>query len=434
MKRSEKKFIFFLIIYLLIIIFPINYSFNFSKLSSNIQNLLNNTWVSALEKTNDLETLISNGNLIGDNELTSLEDSGITGEEYTFDTKYYPYYGFLTPNEQILYKQIYANIYSLASVFRPTVTVMSTEVTNAMEAVYNDHPELFWLNTSYSYKYTKNKNVVQIILSFNETATDINATKMKFYTSANKIIRSAKKLNTNYKKEKYVHDAIIELSNYNLNADMNQSAYSALVNGNTVCAGYARAFQYIMIELGIPTYYVTGDSKGDHAWNIVLLSDGYYNVDLTWDDTNPISYTYFNLTDSDFSQTHTRTGSSLSLPSCTGTIYRKLETNSSNPEKKKTSTNSNQSDKLNQSSNNSSTNDYSSNNNTNSNNNFNETNTNSSSNQEIEDTTSSSNNQMNTNENDSVKNKSPNEDPTNELNNSDNQATSNNQSTSTDIP
>ena len=34
---------------------------------------------------------------------------------------------------------------------------------------------------------------------------------------------------------------LIDKISYNLGAEMNQSAYSALVNGQTVCAGYARA-------------------------------------------------------------------------------------------------------------------------------------------------------------------------------------------------
>ena len=52
-------------------------------------------------------------------------------------------------------------------------------------------------------------------------------------------------------KEKFVHDALIDKISYNLGAEMNQSAYSTLVNGQTVCAGYARAFQYLLQQLGI---------------------------------------------------------------------------------------------------------------------------------------------------------------------------------------
>ena len=80
-----------------------------------------------------------------------------------------------------------------------------------------------------------------------------------------------------------MHDTLAERITYDLSAEMSQSAYSALVNGRTVCAGYARAFQYIMQRLGIPCYYCTGYAGESHAWNIVGMEDGYYNVDVTWD-------------------------------------------------------------------------------------------------------------------------------------------------------
>ncbi|MCD7738211.1 MAG: hypothetical protein LUH58_04115 [Lachnospiraceae bacterium] len=54
---------------------------------------------------------------------------------------------------------------------------------------------------------------------------------------------------------------------------------------------------------------------------MVALSDGYYNVNLTWDDSVTVAYTYFNIPDSVFSQTHTRTGLSTQLPACTATEY-----------------------------------------------------------------------------------------------------------------
>ena len=103
---------------------------------------------------------------------------------------------------------------------------------------------------------------------------------------------------------------------YDTSADMNQSAYSALVNGQTVCAGYARAFQYLMQQLNIPCYYCTGYSGQDHAWNIIKLEQKYYNVDVTWDDTTPSTYDYYNKSDAEFADTHVRKGLSVYLPVC----------------------------------------------------------------------------------------------------------------------
>ena len=107
-----------------------------------------------------------------------------------------------------------------------------------------------------------------------------------------------------------------------MQALLNQSAYSALVNGSSVCAGYSRAFQYIMIKLGIPCYFCSGyANEGQHSWNIVKIQEKYRNVDISWDDTlgdmsGQNSMAYFNLTDSIIFGDHTRTGLSLNLPKC----------------------------------------------------------------------------------------------------------------------
>lgn len=108
---------------------------------------------------------------------------------------------------------------------------------------------------------------------------------------------------------------------------MNQSAYSALVYGRTVCAGYARALQYLLQQFDIPCYYVTGYAGENHAWNIVKLDDGYYNVDSTWDDTNPNTYDYFNCSDDEYAKDHARRDLSVYLPPCKGNRYSGLEVN-----------------------------------------------------------------------------------------------------------
>jgi hypothetical protein len=78
-------------------------------------------------------------------------------------------------------------------------------------------------------------------------------------------------------------------------------------------------------QLNIPCYYVTGYAGQNHAWNIVKLDDGYYNVDATWDDTNPATYDYFNCSDADYDKTHIRQGLSIYLPACMGNKYSGLE-------------------------------------------------------------------------------------------------------------
>lgn len=257
--------------------------------------------------------------------LRSQLDTGNTGDGLEFDELYYPYYAMLNEKGKHLYRQIYANGSDLNQAFAPVESVTARELRNIFSAVYNDHPELFWMETAYSGKYVRSGQCVEIDLRFNRTARDLETAKARFGENAEQILSEAQNLSSDYDKEKFVHDALIDRITYNMGAEMNQSAYSALVNGQTVCAGYARAFQYLMQQLGIPCYYCTGFAGESHAWNIIRLDDGFYNVDTTWDDTGDGTYDYFNKTDADYASSHIRRDLSVYLPPCNGQAYRNLE-------------------------------------------------------------------------------------------------------------
>ena len=265
---------------------------------------------------------------IGEDEakkLASTVGAGETGSDLDFDAVTYPFYEMLTDVQKTLYKQIYANAEALNASFVPTVNVTPDQTEQTFEAVFGDHPELFYVATEYTVKYTKANQVVEIDLSYYTIANDLSSASVKFDDAAQRIISGASAYSTDYEKEKYVHDAVISQVEYNDSAALGQSAYGALVDGSCVCAGYTRACQYILQKLGIPCYYCTGTSGEDHAWNIVGLDDGFYNADLTWDDTNPSTYDYFNKSDDDFRGTHRRTGLSVNLPPCNGKKYSNLE-------------------------------------------------------------------------------------------------------------
>ena len=202
----------------------------------------------------------------------------------------------------------------------PIEAVPVSELKNVVMAVYNDHPELFWLNTIFTCRYDQNKICAELELEFNMTLEELTASSKTFYNITNEILSQVQNLGT-YEKESRLHDILIERVEYDKGADKNQSAYSALVDGKSVCAGYARAYQYLMQRAGIPCFYCTGYAGQDHAWNIVGLDDGYYNVDVTWDDTEGGQYDYFNKTDEMYADTHVRRDLSVNLPKCEGQRY-----------------------------------------------------------------------------------------------------------------
>ena len=272
---------------------------------------------------------LENGPMEGTGEKqnsSSLDSPVNTGEDYTFDTTIYPYRTLLSEEEQAVYNQIYANAVAYnTEIFTLVNELTESELSETINSVFNDHPELFWLNTSYKYGYNKSNAVVQVQLSFGISSDQLETAQTQFNSVVDSIATAASAYSTDIEKELYIHDAICELTTYDTNADLNQSAYSALINGSTVCAGYARAFQLICQETGLTCYYLTGTaSGGDHAWNIISVDGDFYNVDLTWDDSISESYgssvyTYFNLTDEEISDDHTRSELGSKLPACTAT-------------------------------------------------------------------------------------------------------------------
>ena len=100
---------------------------------------------------------------------------------------------------------------------------------------------------------------------------------------------------TNYEKVKAIHDYILKHVTYvNDNLDdssylLKYTAYAALINGTSVCQGYAVLTYRMMLMAGIDCRVISGiadngTDRGGHAWNIVQLGGKYYYLDTTWDD------------------------------------------------------------------------------------------------------------------------------------------------------
>jgi transglutaminase/protease-like cytokinesis protein 3 len=245
--------------------------------------------------------------------------SSSESKEITFNPVMNAYYEMLDDNQKKLYAQMYKTAETAESSFTPfSDTVNQEDVDTAFHAMCYDHPELFWMDGQYSVSYYEESGkIISVQLEYSDLANDLDQAKKDFDDGVSQIVSGALAQQTDLDKERYVHDTLISLLDYSLSSDLNQSAYSAFVTHQTVCAGYAKAFQYCMTQLGIPCYYVTGVSENqDHAWNIVYIDGVYRNVDVTWDDTSGFSNLFYNLTDAQLEDTHTRSGMSVNLPSC----------------------------------------------------------------------------------------------------------------------
>lgn len=71
------------------------------------------------------------------------------------------------------------------------------------------------------------------------------------------------------------------------------SLKGAFLEKETVCIGYAMAFERCMSDLGVNCKIATGEGnfgekskifpwEGNHAWNVVEINEKWYNIDVTW--------------------------------------------------------------------------------------------------------------------------------------------------------
>lgn len=150
-------------------------------------------------------------------------------------------------------------------------------------SVYNDYPEYFWLDNSYSYKSTDEG--MELIFNYNCTGSEREKREAEIEQQAGAILAGLPAGAGDYDKIKYVFETLVDMTKYELDAPDNQNIYSVFGNWTTVCAGYAKATKYLLDRAGVECFYVTGLADGEpHAWNIVQCDGQYYYVDTTWGD------------------------------------------------------------------------------------------------------------------------------------------------------
>ncbi len=84
------------------------------------------------------------------------------------------------------------------------------------------------------------------------------------------------------------------------------------VNRYTVCAGYSKAFAYLVNRMGISGVTASAMAGNGHEWSVVNIDGDNYNIDVTWDDEGgknydfpvEISYEYFARDDKFFKDGH----------------------------------------------------------------------------------------------------------------------------------
>ena len=233
---------------------------------------------------------------------------------------------------------LYAEILLIVKAHAKDILVSTTDsddLQTAFMCVFQDHPELFWIE-GYSYGcYTRNgkTNVLTFSGKYSYSAEDCKTLQSKVDSWVDKCVWGMPSGADDYEKVKYAYQYVITHTDYVLGAPDNQNILSVMIGGESVCQGYAKALQYILNSVDIPCTMVIGKVRGGegHAWNLVNLDGGYYYVDPTWGDSGYLSaagmdvskqgevnYNYLNVTSDEIGRSHAA-DNVVAMPRCVAT-------------------------------------------------------------------------------------------------------------------
>lgn len=241
-------------------------------------------------------------------------------------------YSTLNKNDKKIYKKILTAINNMNQTVDFAKYKNVKHLMNIYKVVLADNPDIFWLdNTISSSVETYNSKVVKSSLKFKYTYSKAkkDKTQKKIEAKAAKILKNMPK-SDDYEKAKYIYGKVVDLVEYD-DFDTSNKSYqqmvSALLNGQSVCAGYTKMYNYLLQKAGLQAMYVSGKVKGQsHAWSLVRINGQYYYSDVTFGDKEGkafsyLDYTYFLEPLSDMSKDHVLNKSVVKLPRATSTDY-----------------------------------------------------------------------------------------------------------------
>ena len=278
-------------------------------------------------------------NDISEEQVTTFEPVETTSNNNEADNRYRHLYNQLENDAKIIYTQLYKNIENLktgtytiefGNTFADTLSKengdaeLKKNYQSAIEAFLYENPEVFFLDATKMYlnieeitKITGVKYNVYINKGHKTnylangifSKEDVEKYEAEIEQVKNSILADVSG-KSDYEKIKIIHDYLIDTIEYDttLLEDNIYNMYGALVSKKSVCEGYAKAFQYLMNEIGIDNVIAIGTATNsnnqteNHAWNYVNLDGSWYAIDVTWDDpviigggrlSNKTRYQYF---------------------------------------------------------------------------------------------------------------------------------------------
>lgn len=201
------------------------------------------------------------------------------------------YYGQLKPDEKAVYDKICKGYMESAKKI-PLGSVNVFTLSKIRDAVFFDHPEIFWVDNKYSYD-TAATGEITLFPEYTYDEKGIKKEQALIAKETDACLKGLPVTGSDYDKIKYIYEYVINTVEYDQRVakdndeaakEKEQNIDSSLVEKVSVCSGYAKGTMYLLNKAGIPAICLANE---DHAWNMVICDKEYYNLDTTWGD--PVS-------------------------------------------------------------------------------------------------------------------------------------------------
>lgn len=229
------------------------------------------------------------------NEYLKFNEYGITydyNENFDDYGKKY-FYNQLDQTEKIYYQCFYNTAKSIDVKFEFNCEFDEEKFNRAWKAFQLDFSEFYWWCNWYKEdRYLENSMSKQfpysIVIATGYAKTDVVDAYPIIEEKAKEIINEIK-TDDDYETIKNLHDYIVLNTKYDLESASNQNIRSVFLFNESVCAGYAQAFQYISNMMGYECYSISGktapyEESAFHEWNLIHMKDNWYWIDTTWDE------------------------------------------------------------------------------------------------------------------------------------------------------
>ena len=225
------------------------------------------------------------------------------------------YYSKLSAEEKKAWDELEQKCIALATETQNASYVMTDQVYFGgwnMSDVYDfiflfkyAHPQFYFLKSNVGCGYFDASQGYYLLIYLYDDFKDGNARQQiteKFCTTVDSWVDQIRQYSDVFEeqREKAAFDLVCENTTYQF-GNYDQSAYSMVCQGKTVCAGYAATVQMLLNAVGIDTIEVT---SATHAWNIANIHGNWYEIDATWadSDTGDFNYFYYNKSEDTITQ------------------------------------------------------------------------------------------------------------------------------------